>query len=82
MRDPEMVFGLVTDEQPAFAEPLSFQNEYLGLHQAMYRYDEASHTSCVYAGLKADLASSAKLCFGISASKASPVPTQGKERSA
>lgn len=41
MRDPDIVF-MVQDAPHGFiAEPVSFRNDYLGLNQEVYRYDEA-----------------------------------------
>lgn len=42
MRDPEMVFEFHTDTTPHMAEPVSFRNDYVGLFQEVYRYDDAS----------------------------------------
>ena len=39
MRDPEMVFE-VHAATAAAAEPLSFQNDYMGILQDVYRYDD------------------------------------------
>ena len=41
MRDPEMVFELFTHGEASAAEPLSFQNDYMGVFQEVYRYDES-----------------------------------------
>ena len=41
MRDPEMVFELFAHGKLSAAEPLSFQNDYIGVLQVVYRYDEA-----------------------------------------
>ena len=59
MRDPEMVFEL----HSAAAEPLSFQNDYMGVFQEVYRYDEAGKKTHVNARLKAELQSFARMWF-------------------
>lgn len=62
MRDPEMVFTLVADSEPSVADPLSFQSDYLGLFQEMYRYDEDAEKTHVNARFKAELQSFVRLC--------------------
>lgn len=63
MRDPEMVFELFTHGDLSTAEPLSFQNDYMGLLQEVYRYDESGKKIHVDAHLKADLKSFACTWF-------------------
>jgi hypothetical protein len=63
MRDPEMVFELYTHGELSVAEPLSFQNDYMGLLQEVYRYDESSKKTHVDTRLKADLKSFARTWF-------------------
>ena len=63
MRDPEMVFELFTHGERSAAEPLSFQNDYLGVLQEVYRYDEAGKKTHVNTRLKAELKSFARLWF-------------------
>ena len=41
MRDPDMVFEIHTSATPHMAEPLSFQNDYMGTMQEVYRYDDS-----------------------------------------
>ena len=57
MRDPEMVFEIHTSVTPHMAEPLSFRNDYLGIMQEIYRYDENGKKTHVDARLKQDLTS-------------------------
>ena len=63
MRDPEMVFELFTHGEASAAEPLSFQNDYMGLLQEVYRYDEAGKKTHVKTRLKAELKSFARTWF-------------------
>lgn len=63
MRDPEMVFELFTHGELSAAEPLSFQNDYMGLFQEVYRYDEAGKKTHVNTRLKAELKSFARTWF-------------------
>ena len=61
MRDPDMVFEIhvATDA----AEPLSFRNDYLGIMQEVYNYDDAGKKTHVRAQLKKELKSFAKTWF-------------------
>ncbi len=61
MRDPEMVFEVHAGTNAA--EPLSFQNDYVGLFQEVYRLDDAGKKTHVNAKLKAELKSFARLWF-------------------
>jgi hypothetical protein len=63
MRDPEMVFELYTHGELTAAEPLSFQNDYMGLLQEVYRYDESGKKTHVDTRLKADLKSFVRTWF-------------------
>lgn len=63
IRDPEMVFELFTHGEMSVAEPLSFQNDYMGLLQEVYRYDESGRKTHVDTRLKADLKSFARTWF-------------------
>lgn len=63
MRDPEMVFELFTHGELSAAEPLSFQNDYMGLLQEVYRYDDAGKKTHVNTRLKAKLKSFARTWF-------------------
>ena len=61
MRDPEMVFEV--HATTAAAEPLSFQNDYMGVFQEVYRYDVAGQKTHVNTRLKAELKSFARTWF-------------------
>mgnify|MGYP001579011519 FL=1 len=63
MRDPEMVFELFTRGELSAAEPLSFQNDYMGLLQEVYRCDESGKKTHVNTRLKAELKSFARTWF-------------------
>ena len=45
------------------AEPLSFQNDYMGLFQEVYRYDDTGKKTHVKTRLKAELKSFARTWF-------------------
>lgn len=62
MRDPEMVFDLFTHGEASAAEPLSFQNDYMGVFQ-VYRYNDAGKKTHVKTRLKAELKSFARTWF-------------------
>ena len=63
MRDPEMVFELFTRGEASAAEPLSFQNDYMGLFQEVYRYDDTGKKTHVNVRLKQELTSFARTWF-------------------
>lgn len=63
MRDPDMVFEIHTWADAPAAEPLSFRNDYMGLMQEVYRYDDAGKKTHVDAKLKAELKSFASTWF-------------------
>lgn len=63
MRDPEMIFEMHTSAAPDMAEPLSFRNDYMGLLQEVYRYDDSGKKTHVNARLKQELTSFAKTWF-------------------
>ena len=63
MRDPEMVFEIHTYTSPDMAEPLSFRNDYMGLMQEVYRYDDDGKKTHVDARLKQELKSFAGTWF-------------------
>ena len=63
MRDPEMVFEIHAGPDAAAAEPLSFRNDYMGLMQEVYRYDDAGKKTHVDARLKQELKSFARTWF-------------------
>ena len=63
MRDPDMVFEVYASPAPATAEPLSFSNDYMGLMQEVYRYDDDGKKTAVNPKLKQDLKSFARTWF-------------------
>lgn len=63
MRDPEMVFEVYASPTSATAEPLSFRNDYMGLMQEVYRYDDDGKKTHINARLKQDIKSFARTWF-------------------
>ncbi len=63
MRDPDMVFLFHNAPDGAAAEPVSFRNDYLGLSQEVYRYDEAGRRTHVVPSLKQELKAFAESWF-------------------
>ena len=63
MRDPEMVFELFIHGEASAAEPLSFQNDYMGFVQEVYRYNDTGKKTHVNTRLKAELKSFARTWF-------------------
>ncbi len=55
MRDPELVFELSFSPRASMAMPLSFQNDYMGVLQEVYRYDEDGKKPRVNVRLKQEL---------------------------
>lgn len=55
---------MVTDlPDGAAAEPVSFRNDYLGIVQDVYRYDEAGRRTHIVASLKQELKEFARAWF-------------------
>jgi hypothetical protein len=63
MRDPDMVFLFHNLADGPAAEPVSYRNDYLGIFQEVYRYDEAGKRSHVFPRLKRDLKEFAQSWF-------------------
>ena len=57
MRDPDMVFEVYASPTLTTAEPLSFRNDYMGLMQEVYRYDDDGKKTAVNPKLKQELKS-------------------------
>lgn len=57
MRDPEIVFVLHQGPDGLYAEPISFRNDYMGLLQEVYVYDDAGGRTHVHTARKAELKS-------------------------
>jgi hypothetical protein len=55
MRDPDLVFMLSNLPDGPAAEPVSYRNDYLGIFQEVYRYDEAGRRTHVLPRVKQDL---------------------------
>ncbi len=63
MRDPDLVFMFQDAPYGFIAEPVSFRNDYLGLDQEVYRYDEAGTRTEVCHQLKQSLKDFAQTWF-------------------
>ncbi|RPH75527.1 MAG: hypothetical protein EHM80_16090 [Nitrospiraceae bacterium] len=63
MRNPDMVFEIHAWADTPAAEPLSFRNDYMGLMQEIYRYDDDGKKTHVNPKLKQELTSFAKTWF-------------------
>lgn len=63
MRDPDMVFLFHNLADGPAAEPVSYRNDYLGIFQEVYQYDEAGRRSHVFPRLKQDLREFARTWF-------------------
>ncbi|MDH4153621.1 MAG: hypothetical protein OEV01_07540 [Nitrospira sp.] len=55
MRDPDLVFMVTDLPDGTAAEPVSYRNDYLGIVQDVYRYDEGGRRTHVLLALKQDL---------------------------
>jgi len=63
MRDCDLVFMVTVLSHGAAAEPVSFRNDYLGIVQNVYRYDETGRRTHVVPTLKQDLKEFAESWF-------------------
>lgn len=63
MRDPDIVFLFHNVSDGAAAEPVSFRNDYLGIVQDVYRYDETGRRTHVLPTLQQDLTEFAESWF-------------------
>jgi len=63
MRDPDIVFLFHNLPDGVAAEPVSFRNDYLGIVQEVYRYDESGKRTHVLPTLKQDLTKFAESWF-------------------
>ena len=63
MFDSEMVFRFIDWQGAQLAEPISFRNDYAGIHQEVYRYNDEGKATHVDARLKAELKSFARMWF-------------------
>ncbi len=63
MRDPDMVFEIHAWADAPAAEPLSFRNDYMGLLQEVYRYNDSGKKTHVNTRLMQELTSFARTWF-------------------
>ena len=63
MRDPDIVFLFHHFPNGTAAEPVSFRNDYLGIVQDVYRYDEVGRRTHVLPSLKQELKEFAQAWF-------------------
>ena len=63
MRDPDLVFMFQDSPHGFIAEPVSFRNDYLGLDQEVYRYDESGTRTHLDTKLKSQLREFAQIWF-------------------
>lgn len=63
MRDPDIVFMFQDDPHGSIAEPVSFRNDYLGLDQEVYRYDETGTRTHLDTKLKSQLREFVQIWF-------------------
>ena len=63
MRDCDLVFRVTDLPDGVGAEPVSFRNDYLGIVQDVYRYDEAGRRTHVVNSLKQELEEFAQAWF-------------------
>ena len=63
MRDPDIVFLFHNLPDGMAAEPVSFRNDYLGIVQEVYRYDETGRRTHVLSSLKQELKEFAQAWF-------------------
>ncbi|MBS0160831.1 MAG: hypothetical protein JSS26_19795 [Nitrospira sp.] len=79
MRDPDLVFMFTDLPDGAAAEPVSFRNDYLGIMQDVYRYDEAGRRTHVFPALKQDLKEFARDWFATLREQGFFAPTAVRE---
>jgi len=65
MRDPDIVFLFHNVPDGLAAEPVSFRNDYRGIVQEVYRYDETGRRTHVVSSLKQDLKEFAQAWFAV-----------------
>jgi hypothetical protein len=79
MRDPDIVFLFHNLPDGAAAEPVSFRNDYLGIVQDVYRYDEAGRRTHVVVSLKQHLEDFAQAWFATLRDQGFFAPTAVRE---
>lgn len=63
MRDPDIVFMFQDAPYGPIAEPVSFRNDYVGLDQEVYRYDESGRRTHLNTKLNVQLREFARIWF-------------------
>ncbi|HNP30989.1 MAG TPA: hypothetical protein PKK23_18235 [Nitrospirales bacterium] len=63
MVDPEMVLKILDHGGITLVEPLSFRNDYMGVYQAVYRYNAQGKATHVDNSLKAEPKTFARMWF-------------------
>ena len=63
MFDPEMVFQIHVSGDLKAAEPISFRNDYMGIYQEVYRYNDDGKATHINTRLKAELKSFSRTWF-------------------
>ena len=79
MRDPDLVFMVTDLPDGTAAEPMCYRNDYLGLSQEVYRYDEAGRRSHVVPALKQELKEFARAWFATLRDQGFFAPTAVRE---
>jgi hypothetical protein len=79
MRDPDLVFMVTDLPDGAVAEPVSFRNDYMGIVQEVYRYDEAGRRTHVLPTLKEELQEFARAWFATLRDQGFFAPTAVRE---
>ncbi len=80
MRDPEIVFVLHQGPDGLYAEPVSFRNDYAGIMQDVYVYDDNGRRTHVHATRKAELKSFCTMWFRNLKHQGFFSPTSQRER--
>ena len=79
MRDCDLVFMITELPDGVAAEPVSFRNDYLGIVQDVYRYDEAGRRTHVVPSLKQELKEFARDWFATLREQGFFAPTAVRE---
>jgi hypothetical protein len=79
MRDCDLVFMITDLPIGAAAEPVSFRNDYLGIVQDVYRYDETGRRTHVVLSLKQELKEFARAWLGTLRDQGFFAPTAVRE---
>lgn len=79
MRDPDLVFIITDLPDGTTAEPVSYRNDYLGIFQEVYRYDETGKRTHVVSALKQELKEFARAWFATLRDQGFFAPTAVRE---